>query len=128
MSRLPLAAFVLTAPVMLAACATGPAQPARATLSPSMLEVRMTDGRFCEGPAPALGAEDGWSGTFTGCPWAYDYTIDIDPGTNPIRFVVEAVAVALGAEISPVADIRITDTEGRQYRFVSPNSRDRSDD
>ena len=124
MRALPL----LMIPVLLAGCASGPAQPVDIRLSPSMLQVRMSDGSFCDGPAPASGAELGWSGSFTGCPWAYDYALQIDPGTNPVRFVAEAIANAAGGEITPVADIVITRPDGRSFRFVAPGSRDRTGD
>jgi hypothetical protein len=102
----------------LAACAVGSAAPTQVTLDRDLLSVRMSDGSICEGAAPGEGAEGGWSGTLTGCPWAYAYAIEIDPRTNPVRFVLEEV---LGDRIiGPLAAVTITDASGRARVFQTP--------
>lgn len=102
----------------LAACATGPATPTDVSLDRSLLTVAMSDASTCRGPAPAQGAETGWSGTLTGCPWPYAYTVEIDPRTNPLRFVLEEVFG--DSIIAPVATVTITDATGRARTFQSP--------
>jgi len=102
----------------LTACASGPATPLRVSLDRSLLEVTMSDASTCRGPAPAQGAEAGWSGTLMGCAWAYPYTVEIDPRTNPIRFVLEEVFG--DSIIAPVATVTITDASGRARVFESP--------
>jgi hypothetical protein len=113
-------ALALTATLAtLAACATGPATPTRVSLDPDLLTVAMSDGTTCRGPAPATGAETGWSGRLTGCPSGYAYTVEIDPGTNPIRFILTEV---FGAGIlSPLATVTITDATGRTRSFQTPD-------
>jgi hypothetical protein len=102
----------------LAACAVGPASPERVTLDADLLSVRMSDGSTCRGPAPASGFEAGWSGTLTGCAATYPYVVEIDPGTNPIRFVLQEI---LGDRIiRPVATVTITDATGRDRVFQTP--------
>jgi hypothetical protein len=112
-------ALALTATLaMLAACGTGPATPARVTLEADLLTVAMSDASTCRGPAPATGAEAGWSGRLAGCPWDYAYTVEIDPGTNPIRFILQEV---FGDSIvSPLATVTITDATGRTRSFQTP--------
>lgn len=115
MRRVLAALSILTA---LAACATGPASPQRVTLDPDLLTVGMSDGSTCRGPAPATGAGAGWSGTLTGCAAAYPYTVEIDPGTNPIRFVLQEI---LGDRIiGPLATVTITEATGRDRVFQTP--------
>jgi hypothetical protein len=102
----------------LGACAIGPAMPSRVTLDRSLLTVAMSDGSTCRGPAPAQGAETGWSGMLTGCPWAYAYGVEIDPRTNPVRFIFEEI---FGDRlIGPLATVTITDGTGRARVFQSP--------
>ena len=102
-----------------AACATGPATPTRVTLDRDMLTVRMSDGATCRGPAPAEGAATGWSGRLGGCPWTYAYRVEIDPGTNPLRWILEEV---LGEGVlSPIATVTITEPSGRQRVFETPD-------
>lgn len=115
MRRALIAVSFLTA---LAACATGPAAPERVTLDADLLSVRMSDGATCLGPAPASGFEAGWSGTLTGCASPYPYVVEIDPGTNPIRFVLQEI---LGDRIiRPLATVTITDATGRDRVFQTP--------
>jgi hypothetical protein len=114
--RFALAALVAT--TTLAACATAPASPERVTLDRDLLTVAMSDGSLCRGPAPGTGAEAGWSGTLTGCAWSYPYRVEIDPGTNPVRFVLQEI---LGDRIiGPIATVMITDATGRDRVFQTP--------
>ena len=83
-----------------------------------MLTVTMSDASTCRGPAPTQGAETGWSGTLTGCPWSYPYTVEIDPRTNPVRFVLEEIFG--DGVVAPVATVTITDATGRARTFQSP--------
>jgi hypothetical protein len=102
----------------LAACATGPATPERVTLDATLLTVGMSDATTCLGPAPDTGAETGWSGTLTGCATPYPYVVEIDPGTNPVRFILQEF---LGERlIRPLATVTITDATGRDRVFQSP--------
>ena len=61
-----------------------------------------------------------WNGTSTfTCPWEYAYTVEIDPGTNPIRFLLTEV---FGEGIlSPLATVTITDATGHIRRFQTPD-------
>lgn len=115
MRRVLVTLSILTA---LTACATNPAAPERVTLDPDLLTVAMSDGSTCLGPAPATGAETGWSGVLTGCASAYPFTVEIDPGTNPVRFVLQEI---LGDRIiGPLATVTITDATGRDRVFQTP--------
>ncbi len=113
---------LLVVPLVLAACTQGPARPDRVELTRDLLQVRMSDGTVCEGIAHASGAEAGWSGSLTSCPWAYDYVVEIDPQVNPLRFVMEEFFTAIGLDqaLRPIADVTIMGEDGRSYRFVSP--------
>ena len=119
----PVALATLTA---LAACAMGPATPEQVTLDADLLSVRMSTGATCRGPAPASGAETGWSGTLTGCATPYPYTVEIDPRTNPVRFVLQEI---LGDRIiGPLATVTITDASGRDRVFQTPERVEDNDD
>lgn len=121
MSRI---AFFLS-PVLaltLTACAQSPARPVSVDLTRDLLEVRMSDETVCSGPAPAEGAEAGWSGRFEGCAWPYAYDVAIEPGANPLRFALQEVFAAIGLEdaLAPLAQVTITDSTGRARVFASP--------
>lgn len=118
MRRAPIALIAIATLTALAACATGPASPERVTLDADLLSVRMSDGSTCRGPAPATGADAGWSGTLTGCTSPYPYLVEIDPGTNPVRFILQEI---LGDRIiGPLATVTITDATGRDRVFQTP--------
>jgi hypothetical protein len=115
MRRAPASLLILAA---LGACAIGPATPSRVTLDRSLLSVAMSDGSTCLGPAPAQGAETGWSGRLAECRWGYAYAVEIDPRTNPVRFVLEEI---FGDRIiGPIATVTITDATGRTRVFQTP--------
>jgi hypothetical protein len=102
----------------LAACATGHATPQRVMLDADLLSVRMSDGSTCRGPAPATAAPTGWSGTLEGCGSPYPYVVEIDPRTNPVRFILQEI---LGDRvIGPLATVTITDASGRARVFQTP--------
>lgn len=118
MRRAIAAPALLATLLALAACAAGPATPERVTLDATLLTVGMSNGSTCRGPAPASGAATGWSGRLTGCASTYPYTVEIDPGTNPIRFVLQEI---LGDRIiGPLATVTITDATGRDRVFQTP--------
>lgn len=118
MRRATIALTALATLATLAACATGPAAPERVTLDATLLSVGMSDGTTCLGPAPDAGAGTGWSGTLSGCASPYPYTVEIDPGTNPVRFILQEI---FGDRlIRPLATVTITDATGRDRVFQSP--------
>jgi hypothetical protein len=97
----------------------GPAVPQQVDLDADLLNVRMSDGTVCRGPAPGPDARTGWSGRLQDCAWDYPYTVEIDPGTNPLRFVlVEVFGEAL---FSPLAEVTITPADGRPRVFQTPD-------
>ena len=105
----------------LTACATTPPRPLSVSLTDTNLTGPMSNGTTCTGTAPE-GAATGWSGTLQNCPTPYAYTVEIDPGTNPVRFILEEIFTALGGPdvIAPLATVTITDQTGRTRTFASP--------
>lgn len=122
MIRTPL---LLLGVAALAACAAATPRPLSVAASPGGIEVAMSNGRICRGPAPA-GAASGWSGTLQGCPTPYVYSVEIDPGTNPLRLLLDELFTALGAPdlIGPMATVAITDGNGRTRTFTPRGARD----
>ncbi|MEQ8367972.1 MAG: hypothetical protein RIB61_14830 [Roseicyclus sp.] len=118
--RFVLAAFICLA--SLAACTTGPAAPRDVQIDRDLLTVGMSDGSLCRGAAPG-DSPAGWSGTLQSCPWSYGYTVEIDPGTNPVRLILQEVFTALGAPdaLSPIATVTIIDGMGRARVFETPD-------
>ena len=113
--------------LVVAACGLVQApRPAQVSLSETNLTVRMGNGEICEGPRPA-GATGGWSGRLQGCSAAYDYNIEMDPGTNPLRMVFDEIRGAVGLQGTsvPVAMITISDGSGRDYIYATPERRRR---
>jgi len=111
--------------LVVAACSLVQApRPAQVSLSETNLSVRMGNGEICEGPRPA-GAEGGWSGRLQGCSAAYDYNIAMEPGTNPLRMVLDEIRGAVGLQGTsvPVATVTISDSDGRAYVFATPERR-----
>ena len=106
---------------LLAACAMATPRPVAVALTATELRVTLNTGAVCTGPAPA-GAEGGWSGTLQDCPARIPYEVDISPGTNPLRLILEEVFTSLGAPdlIAPVATVTLTDATGRTRVFASP--------
>ncbi len=117
--------FLTAATVGLSACAATPPRPVEVSLSQTLLEVRLSNGQTCTGPAPAAAAA-GWSGTLEGCAVALPYEVTIDPGTNPVRFVLQEIFTAIGLTdaIAPIATVTITDATGRTRTFASPPPRE----
>ncbi len=112
------------APLVLVACVMGSATPDQVELSANMLTVRMSDGSTCQGPAPSNGAEAGWSGQLQDCAWSYDYIVEIDEGTNPVRLILTEVFGDLGI-LSPLADVTIIGPDGRTRVFQTPDRTER---
>jgi len=111
--------------LVLAACSFPQApRPAQVTLSENNLSVRMANGETCQGPRPA-GTSGGWSGRLQGCSTAYDYTIAMEPGTNPLRMVFDEIREAVGLQGTsvPLATVSISDGSGRDYVYATPERR-----
>jgi len=106
----------------LAACQPGNPRPDSVELDRDLLTVRFSNAETCLGPAPAEGAETGWSGTLQSCAYPHAYTVDIDPRANPIRLILQEVFGALGGEdiLTPIATVSITDPSGRVRQFETP--------
>jgi opacity protein-like surface antigen len=114
-----ISALILAA--ALAGCAASAPRPVEVTLDRTLLEVRLSNGQTCLGPAPDA-VDAGWSGTLQGCAVAWPYTVDIDTRTNPVRFVLQEIFTAIGLAdaLAPVATVTLTDDAGRLRRFASP--------
>lgn len=116
--------IILLLPVLaLAACANyGAPRPVGVTLTTDNLTVRLANGEYCRGPAPSTGASAGWSGQLQGCSVSYGYDVAIQPGTNPVRYVLAEVFTAIGLEgvLVPLATVTIHDGAGRDWRFATP--------
>ncbi|WP_127045661.1 hypothetical protein [Pseudorhodobacter sp. E13] len=103
------------APVLLLlGCGVAQPVPQAARLSADQLTVVMSDGSSCKAP---IGA-----GEMPGCGAGLSYRVDLVQNPNLLRRVVEGAFGALGAEgaLAPMAEVTLTDTAGRSYRFVSP--------
>ncbi len=113
--------FALLPAAALAACASAAPQPAQVSLTDTLLTVRMSNGTICQGPAPAEGLTS-WSGQLQDCPTPFAYSVEIDPGTNPTRFILEELLTSLGGEalFAPFATVEITSDTGVTRTFVSP--------
>ncbi|QBY01054.1 hypothetical protein E2K80_10220 [Rhodophyticola sp. CCM32] len=114
---------ILTAAALIAlsACSIGPARPLSVALTETNITVPMSNGTTCRDTA-SPGAGNQWSGNLQGCPTPYAYTVEIDPGTNPVRYILQEIFTALGNPdvIAPVARVTITDDTGRTRVFASP--------
>lgn len=116
-----LVALSLVSVVALSACAAlPPPRPESVEVSRSGIEVTLTDRSTCIGIAPD-GQPDSWSGTLQGCPVPYAYAVEIDPRTNPVRYLLEEV---IGLTVAPIATVTITDVDGRSRVFASPEPRE----
>jgi hypothetical protein len=123
-------AFVLSLVVVVTGCAAETPRPVEVSLDRRMLEMRLSDGSRCTAPVTPVQGRFGTTvtgaGTFAGCAVPYGYTVTGDPGTNPLRFVLEEAFTAIGlpGAIAPIADVEIAAPDGRRWRFVSPPERD----
>lgn len=115
--------FLLPA-AMLAGCVAAAPRPLSVTLTDTEITVPMSDGSTCFGQAPE-GSGTTWAGTLTGCATPYRYSVEFEPGTNPVRFVLEEVFGAIGLEgaLAPLATVTIVDADGVVRTFASPPSR-----
>lgn len=114
--------------LVLAACSFPQApRPAQVTLTENTLSVRMANGETCQGPRPAGSGSGGWSGRLQGCSAGYDYHIEMQPGTNPLRMAFDEIREAVGLQGTsvPLATITISDGGGRDYIYATPERRRR---
>ncbi len=109
------------APVLVCLLAVaGPAAaatPRAARLTDEVLTITLSDGTTCR--------LKNWQarpqGRFDACAPGLGYDIRLEPRTNPFRALLEGIEeVVDGAFLLPMADIRLTDAAGREYRFTSP--------
>jgi hypothetical protein len=126
------AALLTAMVVLLTGCAlqAPPPRPVEVSLDRSTLALRLADGARCTAPVSGIAGRFSTTvtgaGTFADCPVPYAYTVTGDPGTNPLRFVLEEGFTVLGlAEaIAPRATVEIAAPDGRRWRFVSPPEAD----
>ncbi|MFW5641289.1 MAG: hypothetical protein ACOCY0_00855 [Roseicyclus sp.] len=123
-------AFVLSLVVVVSGCASAaPPRPVEVSLDRSALEMRLSDARICAAPVTAVPGRYTTTVTGTGdfpaCP-GFAYTVTGDPGTNPLRFVLEEGLAALGLPdgIAPMATVEIAAPDGRTWTFASPPGTD----
>lgn len=102
---------------VLAGCAAlGAPQPATARLSSDRLTVTLTDGTICRVPwAAGFGRMDR-------CGPGLDWRVEVDPNPNPLRQAFEGLTGALGLDgiVVPLAEVTLTDPQGRVFIFASP--------
>lgn len=106
---------------VLTGCVASAPRPVAVEVARSGIEVRLSDGSRCQGPAPAGGA-DRWSGRLIGCTADYPYSVRIETNPNLLRRGVEIVLDELGAGdlLYPMAEVEITGPDGRIWHFASP--------
>jgi len=107
--------------VLLTGCVAASPRPVAVEVSRTAIDVRLSDGSRCEGPAPA-GSPTAWSGRLTGCSASYPYDVAFETNPNLLRQGAEAVVEAIGADglLYPMAEVAITGPEGQTWRFSSP--------
>lgn len=123
--------FALTATAAIAACAVTPTVPQSASLTRDTVRIDFGNGYICTGSkAEALQTDAGWQGQLQGCPQSYDYQVILLPGTNPVRYILVEGAKALGNEnlFAPLAQVQVTQPNGRVIEFVSPPDRPQDDE
>ncbi len=106
-------------PVVLMGCAGMPvAEPQGATLSESVLTVKLTDGSRCSADWRAAGGQ----GQMQGCAVPLTYQVAEVANPNVLRKLWVQLVDALGADglAPPMADVVLTDERGRTWRYVSP--------
>jgi len=104
----------------LGGCAMVQANPAPQTarLSADVLTLVLTDGTICK----ARWVEAGGAGRFETCGPGFGYAVDVVENPNLLRQLFTGLTEALGAEgtVAPMAEVVITDANGRDHVFVSP--------
>jgi hypothetical protein len=119
-------AFVLSLVVVVTGCAVQAPRPVEVSLDRSALAMRLSDGSRCTAPVtPVPGRYSttvAGAGTFADCAAPFRYTVTGDPGTNPLRFVLEEAFTAIGLPdaIAPRATVEIAAPDGRSWTFASP--------
>lgn len=113
--------LALSVAALLSGCASfGVApRPAEVSLTKTDLVVTLTDASRCTVARPE-GAE--WSGTLQGCATPWPYRVELDPRTNILSRVVEAVFErAESVRLNAFGTVTITDpATGEVFTFVSP--------
>lgn len=111
--------------VVLGGCALAevPPRPEVARLSSQALVLEMSEGQRCRLPreAAAFDGPGGWGGPVVGCRGVA--RIEVVPrAAGPLEMLAEAVFGVLTLEdlLAPPAEVRVTGTDGRLYRFASP--------
>lgn len=103
--------------LLLAGCAGFSAAPVpqAARLSADVLTVTLSDATVCRVQWQA-------AGRLENCGPGFDYTVALDQNPNILRKWVQELVLALNAKgvVPPLAEVVITDAQGRAYRFASP--------
>ncbi len=124
---MPIRALRYLPALALMGCVTttsGAPDPVAARLSAEGLSVRLANGTTCRGGPPPAGARR-WSGALGGCPEGWRYFVELEDGTNPARFIVEAAFEALTIEdaLAPFGTVTVVDAANQATVFISPPSR-----
>ena len=103
--------------LLLAGCAGFSAAPVpqAARLSADVLTVTLSDATVCRAQWQA-------AGRLENCGPGFDYTVALDQNPNILRKWVQELALVLNAKgvVPPLAEVVITDAQGRAWRFASP--------
>ena len=103
--------------LLLAGCAgiVGAPTPQAARLSADVLTVTLSDATVCRVKWQA-------AGRLENCGPGFDYTVAVDQNPNILRKWVQELALVLNAKgvVPPLAEVVITDAQGRAWRFASP--------
>lgn len=116
-------AHLMLLPLLLAACAAMPSpEPQGATLSDTVLTVRLTDGSRCTADWRATGGQ----GQMDGCAVPLSYQVTEVTNPNILRKLWVQLVDALGGDgvAPPMADVVVTGPDGRVWRYVSPPNAD----
>lgn len=100
--------------------------PQAARLSAEVLTLSLSDGTVCR----ANWAAAGGAGRFESCGPGFGYAVNVVENPNLLRQLFTGLTAALGADgaVPPMAEVVITDANGRDHVFVSPPPTDLSDD
>ena len=113
--------LALSAALTLSACAsfgTAP-RPAEVQLTKDQLVVSLTDASRCTMARPEGAA---WEGTLEGCAIAWPYAVQLDPRSNILRQLIDAIFErSETVRLNAFGTVTITDpATGEVFRFVSP--------
>ena len=122
-------AFVLSLVVVLTGCAATEPRPVEVSLDRRTLDLRLSDGSRCTAPVTPVPVEPRGTtvrgtGTFAACARPFAYTVTGDPGTNPLRLVLEEAFTAIGLPdaIAPRATVEITAPDGGRWVYAAPGA------